>query len=43
LSAVIFARIIGLRDHSGFLGPLPLPQHPKSRPFTPKSEYRKLN
>ena len=33
---LFFARIIGLRDHSGFLGPLPLPQHPKSRPFTPK-------
>jgi hypothetical protein len=25
----------GLRDHSGFLGPLPLSQQPKSRPFTP--------
>ena len=28
-------RVIGLRDHPGFLGPLPLSQQLKSRPFTP--------
>ena len=32
----------GLRDHPGFLGPLPLSQQLKSRPFTPVNAEERL-